>query len=89
MTIDKIIPWVISFASFAFAVWTASKKDTKENVATIASLMAKLESISNDIKEIVQDNKDLRSIVYAMQNEIAVLKTEVKELKSNERERHA
>lgn len=64
MSIEQIIPWIISCVSIAVAVYFGTRNQhradeaevEKESTAT-ATMMVKLESISDDIKEIKADNK--------------------------------
>lgn len=64
MSIEQIIPWIISCISIAVAVYfgtrtqkRADAADIEKDSATTATMMVKLESISDDIKEIKADNK--------------------------------
>lgn len=64
MSIDQIIPWIISCISIAVAVYfgtrtqkRADEADIEKDSTATATMMVKLETISDDIKEIKADNK--------------------------------
>lgn len=64
MSIEQIIPWIISCISIAVAVYfgtrtqqRADAEDIEKDSTATATVMVKLETISDDIKEIKADNK--------------------------------
>ncbi len=64
MSIEQIIPWIISCISIAVAVYfgtrtqkRADEADIEKDSTATATMMVKLETISDDIKEIKADNK--------------------------------
>lgn len=64
MSIEQIIPWIISCVSIAVAVYFGTRTQKRADAADIekdstvtATVMVKLETISDDIKEIKADNK--------------------------------
>jgi peptidoglycan hydrolase CwlO-like protein len=64
MSIEQIIPWIISCISIAVAVYFGTRTQKRADAADIekdstatATMMVKLETISDDIKEIKADNK--------------------------------
>lgn len=64
MSIEQIIPWIISCISIAVAVYfgtrtqkRADEADIEKDSTATATVMVKLETISDDIKEIKADNK--------------------------------
>jgi len=51
---------IIAGAALLFSFYQASKKDTKEGTAEIAKVMAKLDSILEDVQEIKNDRIELK-----------------------------
>lgn len=87
MSIDQIIPWIISCVSIGVAVYFGTRTQRradeaeveKESTAT-ATMMVKLETIASDIKEIKQDNKTTQSELKDFRERLALTEQSVKSL---------
>ena len=87
MSIDQIIPWIISCISIAVAVYFGAKTqrrsenaDVEKDSAATATMMVKLESIADDIKEIKSDNKATQSEMKDFRERLALTEADVKTL---------
>lgn len=87
MSIDQIIPWIISCISIAVAVYfgtrtqkRADAADIEKDSTTTATMMVKLESIADDIKEIKTDNKAIQSEMKDFRERLALNEASVKSL---------
>ena len=85
MPYEQLIPWVISAISVIVAIYFNSassrrntKKDIEEDTATAATVIVKLESISNDLKEIKVENRQTRSELMALRERVAVVENSLK-----------
>ena len=87
MPINQIIPWIISCISIAVAVYfgtrtqkRADAADIEKDSTTTATMMVKLESIADDIKEIKTDNKTTQSELKDFRERLALNEASVKSL---------
>ena len=87
MPINQIIPWIISCVSIAVAVYfgtrtqkRADAADIEKDSTTTATMMVKLESIADDIKEIKTDNKTTQSELKDFRERLALNEASVKSL---------
>ena len=87
MSIDQIIPWVISCVSIAVAVYFGTRTQKRADAAevekestTTATMMVKLEAIADDIKEIKVDNKTMQSEMKEFRERLALNEQSVKSL---------
>jgi peptidoglycan hydrolase CwlO-like protein len=87
MSIDQIIPWIISCISIAVAVYfgtrtqkRADAEDIEKDSTVTATMMVKLESIADDIKEIKTDNKATQSEMKDFRERIALNEASIKSL---------
>lgn len=88
VAVDVVIPIFISVVSIAFAIFFGIstyrrnnrkdiQDDTTERATMNAMVMTKLEAISDDIKEIRRDNKELKSEVQDLRDRILILEQKV------------
>lgn len=87
MSIEQIIPWIISCISIAVAVYFGTKTQKRADVAeierdstTTATVMVKLEGIADDIKEIKLDNKNTQSEMKDFRERLALNEASIKSL---------
>ena len=87
MPINQIIPWIISCISIAVAVYfgtrtqkRADAADIEKDSTTTATMMVKLESIADDIREIKTDNKSTQSEMKDFRERLALNEASVKSL---------
>lgn len=84
VAVDVVVPIFISVISIAFAIFFGIatyrrnnrkdiQDDTTERATMNAMVMTKLENISDDIKEIRRDNKELKSEVQDLRDRILIL----------------
>ena len=87
MSIEQIIPWIISCISIAVAVYfgtrtqkRADAADIERDSTTTATVMVKLESIADDIKEIKTDNKSMQGEMKDFRERLAINEQSIKAL---------
>jgi septal ring factor EnvC (AmiA/AmiB activator) len=87
MSIDQIIPWIISCISIAVAVYFGTRTQKRADAAEIekdstatATMMVKLESIADDIKEIKTDNKSMQSEMRDFRERLTINEQSIKAL---------
>ena len=85
MSIEQIIPWIISCISIAVAIYFGSKTQKRADVNEVekestltATMMVKLESIADDIKEIKTDNKTTQSELKDFRERLALTEQSLK-----------
>ena len=85
MSIEQIIPWIISCISITVAVYfgtrtekRADELDIEKDSTLTATMMVKLESIADDIKEIKSDNKATQSELKDFRERIALTEQNIK-----------
>ena len=66
---------IIAFVALVMSIWNTSKKDSKEHTQQITMVMAKLDSISEDIKDLKKDVSDMR--VSIQDNHDRIIKLEM------------
>ena len=87
MSIDQIIPWIISCISIGVAVYFGTRTQRRADEAEVekestvtATMMVKLETIASDVKEIKQDNKATRSEMKDFRERLVLTEQSVKSL---------
>lgn len=65
---------IISAAALLYSLWAGSRKTTKEDSAETARMMAKLDAIGDDIKDLKKDISDVRQSVQENHDEVLKLK---------------
>ena len=66
---------VVAAIALILSIWNTQKKDSKESTSQITMMMAKLDSISEDIRDLKKDVTDMR--VSIQDNHDRVLKLEM------------
>ena len=87
MSIDQIIPWIISCVSIGVAVYFGTRTQRRAEEAEVekestvtATMMVKLETIASDVKEIKQDNKATQSEMKDFRERLVLTEQSVKSL---------
>lgn len=87
MSIDQIIPWIISCVSIGVAVYFGTRTQRRADEAEVekestvtATMMVKLETIASDVKEIKQDNKATQSEMKDFRERLVLTEQSVKSL---------
>lgn len=87
MSIEQIIPWIISCVSIAVAVYFGTRTQKRAEEAEVekestvtATMMVKLEGIADDLKEIKLDNKNTQSEMKDFRERLALNEANVKSL---------
>ena len=87
MSIEQIIPWIISCVSIGVAVYFGTRTQKRAEVAEVekestvtATMMVKLEAIASDIKEIKTDNKNTQSELKDFRERLAINEQSIKSL---------
>lgn len=87
MSIDQIIPWIISCVSIGVAVYFGTRTQKRAEAAEVekestvtATMMVKLETIASDVKEIKQDNKATQSEMKDFRERLVLTEQSVKSL---------
>lgn len=87
MSIDQIIPWIISCVSIGVAVYFGTRNQKRADAAEVekestvtATMMVKLETIASDAKEIKQDNKATQSEMKDFRERLVLTEQSVKSL---------
>ena len=85
MDYEQYIPWLISTLSILVALYfsTATKrrsdrKDIEEDSSITATVIVKLDSISEDLKEIKMENRQFRTDLSKLQERVAVVENSLK-----------
>jgi hypothetical protein len=85
MSIEQIIPWIISCVSIAVAVYFGTRTQKRAEAAEVekestvtATMMVKLEGIADDIKEIKSDNKNMQSEMKDFRERLALNEASIK-----------
>ena len=85
MSIEQIIPWIISCVSIAVAVYFGTRTQKRADAAEVekestvtATMMVKLEGIADDIKEIKSDNKNMQSEMKDFRERLALNEASIK-----------
>ena len=73
-----IISAFVAAASLLFAVYSAAKNDTKQSATDFSALMAKLEYMQGDLKEIKADVSSVRKEVDAIKERLVVVEQSTK-----------
>ena len=78
MTIEQIIPWLISCLSVAVAVHfgsisrkRADKEDIEDDTMTLATINAKLDNIGQSVDEIKYDNRSMQTELKEFRERLA------------------
>ena len=66
---------IVAAVALLVSLWNTSKKDNKENTSQITMMMAKLDSISDDIRDLKKEVSDMRQSIQ--DNHDRVLKLEM------------
>ena len=73
----SIVSVCLAVTSFVVSFLRNTKKDTTEEVEERASMNArvltKLDTISDDLREIKKDNQDMRKDIYGLSNRVLIL----------------
>lgn len=87
MSIEQIIPWIISCISIGVAVYFGTRTQRRADEAEVekestvtATMMVKLETIASDVKEIKQDNKATQSEMKDFRERLVLTEQSVKSL---------
>lgn len=87
MSIEQIIPWIISCISIGVAVYFGTRTQKRADAAEVekestvtATMMVKLETIASDVKEIKQDNKATQSEMKDFRERLVLTEQSVKSL---------
>ena len=87
MSIEQIIPWIISCISIGVAVYFGTRTQKRADAAEVekestvtATMMVKLETIASDVKEIKQDNKTTQGELKDFRERLALTEQSVKSL---------
>lgn len=75
MDFTSIGSLVVAAVALILSIWNTSKKDNKESTSQITMMMAKLDSISDDIRDLKKDVSDMRASIQ--DNHDRVLKLEM------------
>ena len=65
----------VAIVALLISAWNTSKKDSKEDTMQITSMMLKLDSISEDIRDVKKDVADMRANIQ--DNHDRILKLEM------------
>ena len=74
---------VISLIIAVFNIWRANKADNKEDSAQLTTVIVKLESISDDTKEIKGDLRDVKSDLKDHSERLVRAEQQIKALEKN------
>lgn len=87
MSIEQIIPWIISCISIAVAVYFGTRTQKRADAADIekdstatATMMVKLETIADDIKEIKADSKITQNEMKEFRERLALNEASIKSM---------
>ena len=73
----QVLP-ILSIIIAAFALYRNVKGDTKQDVGQLTTLIVKLESIGDDVKEVKNDIKDVKVDIDKMKEKITLAEASVK-----------
>ena len=74
---------VISLIIAVFNIWRANKADNKADSSELTTVIVKLESISEDTREIKADMRDIKSDVKDLSERLVKAEQEIKVLNHN------
>lgn len=77
LDMSQVLP-ILSFIVAAFALYRNLKGDTKQDAGQLTTLIVKLESISEDTKEIKGDIKDVKADMDKMKEKLTINEASVK-----------
>lgn len=73
--LPSILSGLVALVALVISIFSTTKKETKEDSTQTATLMAKLDSISEDIRDMKKDLTDLRMSVQ--DNHDRIIKLEI------------
>lgn len=73
----QVLP-ILSIIIAAFALYRNVKGDTKQDVGQLTTLIVKLESIGDDVKEVKNDIKDVKVDIDKMKEKITLAEASIK-----------